>query len=225
MSRASLIADAGEADKFFDAHLSASPTEVADVLTRLGDAGALSFPVLDAEGCAALVVATEALAFRPAHPTIGTGNKLVRQEFDICMDVPAASAYGDFAHTLDRLFDAALARLDFPPLERPFGFNDLVVQIYTPGALGITPHLDHARYVGLVALVVVCGAARYFLCDDREGHGSREVAAPAGHLVLMVAPGFEDRRERPFHSVSDITERRISFGLRVDTRPAGDPTY
>ena len=225
MSGASPIADAGEADRFFDARLSASPAELADVLARLGEAGALSFPVLDAAGCAALIEAADALAFRPAHPTMGEGDKLVRQEFDICMDVPAESAYGAFAQTLDRLFDAALARLDPAPLDRPFGFNDLVVQIYRPGVLGITPHLDHVRYVGLLALVVVCGAARFFLCDDRGGHGARQVAAPAGHLVLMVAPGFEGRRVRPFHMVSDITERRISFGLRVDTRPGGDPTY
>ena len=225
MSGASPTADAGEAESFFEAHLSTSPVDVADVLTRLGAAGALSFPVLDAKGCAALVEAADALAFRPAHPTMGEGDKLVRQEFDICMDVPAESVYGAFARNLDRLFGAALARLDPAPLARPFAFNDLVVQIYPPGALGITPHLDHVRYVGLVALVVVCGAARFFLCDDREGHGAREVAAPAGHLVLMVAPGFEGRRVRPFHSVSDITERRISFGLRFDTRPDGDPTY
>ena len=225
MSGASPIVDADDRSGFFDAHLSAGPADVAEMLARLGEAGALSFPVLDTEGCAALVEAAPALAFRPARPTMGEGDKLVRQEFDICMDVPAQSAYGHFARSLDRLFDAALARLDPPPLARPFAFNDLVVQIYRPGALGITPHLDHVRYVGLVALVVVCGAARFFLCDDREGNGTRKVAAPAGHLVLMVAPGFEGRRERPFHSVSDITERRISFGLRVDTRPGGDPTY
>jgi hypothetical protein len=181
--------------------------------------------VLDVEGCAVLAEAAGALAFRPAAPTMGAGAKIVRQEFDICMDVPASSAYGRFARTLDRLFDAALARLDPPPLARPFAFNDLVVQIYQPGVLGITPHLDHVRYVGLVALVVVCGAARFCLCDDREGNGVREVPAPAGHLVLMVAPGFEGSRKRPFHAVSDITERRISFGLRVDTRPGNDPTY
>ena len=225
MSSAGPIAYAGETDRFFEADLSASPTDVADVLTRLGAAGALSFPVLDAEGCAALVDATDALAFRPAQSTMGEGDKLVRQEFDLCMDVPAASAYGALAGVLDRLFDAALARLDPAPLARPFAFNDLVVQIYPPGALGITPHLDHVRYVGLVALVVVCGAGRFFLSDDREGGGAREIAAPAGHMILMVAPGFEGRRARPFHSVSDITERRISFGLRVDTRPDATPAY
>ena len=206
-------------------HLTCDADILADAIAHLDDVGALAIPMLNPEGCDILAGAADALAFRPATPVMGKGDKRVYQEFDICMDVPADNAYARFARVFDGLCDAALARLDSPPLEQPFTINDLAVQIYKPGAIGITPHLDHTRYVGLIALIVVCGEARYFLCDDRAGTGEREVPAPPGHCVLMVAPGFAGRRDRPFHTVRNITTRRISFGLRRDSRPDGAAPY
>jgi hypothetical protein len=37
-----------------------------------------------------------------------------------------------------------------------------------------------------------------------------------GSLLLMRAPGFAGRGDRPYHMLSDVTETRIGLGLRHD---------
>jgi len=107
-----------------------------------------------------------------------------------------------------------------PPVACPFRFNDLIVQRYEPGALGITPHRDHRRYEGLIAVIPLSGAARFLLCANRSGDAAREVPAPPGSLVLMRGAGFAGRSDRPFHMVRDIGRRRLSLGLRHDVEAA-----
>jgi len=103
---------------------------------------------------------------------------------------------------------------------RPFRFNDLVIQRYERGELGITAHRDHLRYKGLIAVIPLSGGARFFVCADRTGNAAREVPAPPGSLVLMRGPEYAARHDRPFHFVRDITRRRLSLGLRYDTDAA-----
>jgi hypothetical protein len=93
----------------------------------------------------------------------------------------------------------------------------LILQRYEPGCLGITPHRDHIKYTALVAIVVLCGDGRFRVCADRSGRGAVEIPAPAGHVLLMRAPGFERQGRRPFHFLDQVTERRYSFGLRQDS--------
>jgi len=178
---------------------------------------AASLPLLDLPARRRLTAATARLAFRPAIPTVGEGANVVYQEFELCMTFPPTSLFVGFASALERLVDAALARLPSPPVRRPFRFNDLVVQRYERGALGITAHRDHIRYEGLIALIPLSGTARFFVCADRAGTAAREIPAPPGSLILMRGPDFAGRRDRPFHFVRDISKRRLSLGLRYDT--------
>ena len=53
---------------------------------------------------------------------------------------------------------------------------------------------------------------------ERSGRGAREVPCPPGDLLLMRAPGFAGRRDRPFHYLSDVTQARLTLGLRHDLR-------
>ena len=75
------------------------------------------------------------------------------------------------------------------------------------------------RYTGLVALIQLSGNGRFFVSDTRSGSGAREVAWRPGDLLLMRAPGFAGRKDRPFHYLSDIASERYSIGLRHDTQP------
>lgn len=204
----------------FEPEFTAGPDELAAALARVGAEGAASLPFLAEATRRRLVAAAEGLAFRAARPVIGEGERAVMQDFEICMPVPADSPYHALAAALGRLVDAALARLEPPPLSRPFVFNDVVVQRYPAGSFGITAHRDHVKYVGLVALVPLSGAARFLLSADRAGHGAREVPSPSGCLLLMRAPGFAGARERPFHLVREVRETRLSLGLRHDARAA-----
>ncbi len=202
----------------FAGEWAASPATLAAALARLAEEDAVSRPLLGARARRRLVAATARLAFRPAKPVVGEGDRAVHQDFELCMTVPARGLLRAFADSLGRLVDAALARLDPAPLARPFAFNDLIVQRYPTGSLGITPHRDHIRYEGLVALITLSGAARFFLCADRSGSGAREVPCSPGDLLLMRAPGFAGRRDRPFHYLGEVRRARLALGLRHDVR-------
>jgi len=198
----------------------ATPRSLAHALARLEAADALSVPLLEDGARRRLMRAAARLPYRPACPVIVDGARAVYQEFDLCADLPLESPFHGLARALEDLLAQALARLDTPPLAVAPRLNDLIVQRYPRGALGITPHRDHIRYEGLVAIVPLCGAAHFFVCADRSGRAPRPVPAPPGHLLLMRAPGFAGRRDRPFHAVRDITVRRLTVGLRHDTRAA-----
>ncbi len=196
----------------------AGPAELAGALARLDAEPAVSLPLFGARVRRRLIGATTRLPYRPAIPVVGAGANAVRQDFELCMAIPERSLLRAFAAALEALLNAALARLEPRPLARPLHLNDLIIQRYPEGSFGITAHRDHVRYQDLVALVTLSGAARFCLCDDRAGRGARELPCPPGHLLLLRAPGFGGRRDRPFHFLDRIARPRLSLGLRHDAR-------
>lgn len=195
--------------------------QLAEALARLEAEDALTLPLLNEDRRKSLLKASESLTYRIARPLVGKDDRLVEQDFELTMDIPPASPFRDLAAALTRRTNAALDLLTPRPMEA-MDFNDLIVQRYQPGSRGITAHRDHIRYQGIVALVILAGKARFFVCDDREGRNLRELPSPPGSVVLMRAPGFGTRRDRPFHLLKDIASFRVSFGLRLDTR-VGEP--
>ena len=201
----------------------AGPAALAGALARLEAERAVSLPLLGTRVRRRLIGATTRLPYRPAIPVVGAGANAVRQDFELCMAVPERSLLRAFAATLESLLNAALDRLERRPLDHPLRLNDLIVQRYPKGSFGITAHRDHNRYQDLVALVTLSGNARFCLCDDRAGRGTRALPCPPGHLLLMRAPGFGfsdrgGRRDRPFHFLDRVTRPRLSLGLRHDSR-------
>ncbi len=200
----------------------AGPAELAGALARLDAEPAVSLPLLGTRIRRRLIGATTRLPYRSAIPVVGAGANAVRQDFELCMAIPARSLLRAFAATLEALLNAALDRLEPQPLARPLDhplrLNDVIVQRYPKGSFGITAHRDHVRYQDLVALVTLSGTARFCLCDDRAGRGARELPCPPGHLLLLRAPGFGGRRDRPFHFLDRIARPRLSLGLRHDAR-------
>lgn len=204
----------------FTRHLMASPAQVARTLARLAEEDAASLDLLSPEDCAVLLDASAALAYRPARPVVGEGERQVRQDFEICMPVPEGSLFHDCRDAVERLVGRALRELPAPPLDRAPVLNDLVVQRYPAGSRGITAHRDHVCYRGLVAVLTLAGRARFFVSSERSGADAREVPIPPGSLLLMRAPGFAGRDDRPFHFLSDVSEARVCLGLRHDVRAA-----
>lgn len=192
--------------------------DLAAAIVRAGDEDAASLPLLQAAACARLADEARRLYYRPARPVIGVGETAVYQDFDLTTEFARAGGLAAFARALDRQIARALAAMASNPLPDGFTINDLIVQRYPAGCEGISPHRDHIRYVGLVAVVVLAGQGRFFISQDRAGRGAREIPAPPGHLLLMRAPGFSGRHDRPYHAVRDITEERYIVGLRHDSR-------
>jgi hypothetical protein len=98
--------------------------------------------------------------------------------------------------------------------------NEISVQRYRGGGVGITPHLDGKRYRRLVALFTTVGTAQFAICRDRAGELLEEWETFPGSLILLRGPGLAGMRDgRPFHRVSGPqTGWRYSVGFRMDTR-------
>lgn len=97
--------------------------------------------------------------------------------------------------------------------------NEVAVQRYQPGSVGITPHRDQRRYAQLVVVITVAGSASFTLCHNRDGDPIRTWQAEPGSLVLLRGPGLAgDPDGRPMHSVGGPTGTpRTSIGIRMDT--------
>ena len=193
--------------------LRATREGVAAALGRLAREDAVAVPLLAPAACLSLIAASADLAFRRAKPVVGEGARAVHQDFDICLAIPEGHRLWHLASAFERLTAAALAGMAAPPLAE-FRVNDVVMQRYPPGARGITPHRDHVRYRGLVAILQLSGDGRFCVCADRAGSGARAISAGPGDAILMRAPGFAGRRDRPFHFLDGITAERYSFGMR-----------
>ncbi|RDD60683.1 hypothetical protein [Ferruginivarius sediminum] len=190
---------------------------MANCLEHVRRDDAASIQLLDSPVRAKLRTAVEASRFRRARAVVGTGDKAVTQDFEICDRVDGAGLIGRYVAASEALVNSGLERLTPTPCP-PVEFNDLVAQRYPPVACGISPHRDHIRYVNLVAILVIAGAGRFFVCDDRAGTNAREIPAPEGSLLLMRAPGFDGSRHRPFHMLGKVTRERLILGLRQDAR-------
>lgn len=198
--------------------LQATADEMAACLERVRVDDAAAVQVLDDEGRGILRTAFRDLPYRRARPVIGTGERRVTQDFDICDTLPQGNFGWTVAAALGDLVNTAQARMAAAPCP-PVTFDDLVVQRYDPGPCGISPHRDHIRYINLIGVLVIDGAGDFAICDDRQGHGARPIPAAEGSLLLMRGPGFDGRRDRPFHTLGRVTRERLILGLRQDARP------
>ena len=97
--------------------------------------------------------------------------------------------------------------------------NDVAVQRYRPGTLGITSHRDGKRFRRLVAVFTVAGRARFAIREERRGPVIAEWVAGPGALILLRGPGLAGTRDgRPFHEVSGPRRGvRSSLAFRMRT--------
>lgn len=197
-----------------DERFMSGPDEVAAALDALDIEDAVSLPLLDESARRRLLAAATSAAYRPARAEIGSGDSLVRQNMDVCADFADSSPFHDFTRRFQALVRAAAARLGQNPFQGVLCLDDLVLQRYEPGPMGITAHRDSLRYINVAALFTLAGEARFALCDDRDGCASRDIDSAPGTVILLRAPGFRGTNRRPFHLVSDIRSVRYSFGLR-----------
>ena len=199
----------------FVPHLASDSGRLARVVRRLEREDALSLSLLDPEGCAIALAGVEALSLRTARPVVGAGERIVRQDFEVCTEIPETSPLRSLAESLERLMVDSLDRLASSPLALRLRFNDLIVQRYRAGSSGISPHRDHVRYVGLVLVVVLAGDGRFCVCEDRSGTGARGRGRPRGRY-----PHAGTRFRRESGSALPLPRRcdRASIQLRPPPR-------
>jgi len=190
--------------------------DLTRVVEELSDSGALAVPVLGDEARLALLAAANEGPYRPARTWVGKGERRVCQRMEVCDHFPADSIFRAFAAEFEKLWADWLVDAPADPFEGDLSFNDFMLQRYSVGELGITPHRDRTGYRNLVCLFVLEGKGRFYVCDDRSGGGARQIPHGAGDVILMRAPGFQGSGERPFHFVRAIESPRTVFGLRQE---------
>jgi hypothetical protein len=163
--------------------------------------------------CTRLVAELGSAPFEPIAPKIGQ----VRQDAE-CYQVPVERLkprYLALAGLCDELVDQV--HRHGVPQWLP---NEVAVQRYQPGSLGITPHRDQRQFAYLVVLITVAGSALFTLCRNRAGDPIRTWEANEGSLVLLRGPGLAGQKDgRPMHLVGGPTggTARMSIGIRMHT--------
>lgn len=190
------------------------PFDLLRVIATLETTGATSVPLLTDGAQQALLQEAVRYHYHREADVVGRGDRVVRQELASFAAFPAESTFVRLRDRLQALLDEALAACRPYPFDGSLELNNLVLQKYDAGSLGITPHRDGKRFINLICVVVLAGRGRFFVCADRAGSGAREVEARPGTAIFMRAPGFRGSQERPFHYVAEIRETRYTFGLR-----------
>ena len=140
-------------------------------LSRSRRVGAASLPLLDEAFRLRLHAEAESYTYTPEEETVGSGDRLVRQQMGSFESFPPGSAYLDLRDAFQSWMDERLASLPQYPFASPLRFNSLSLQKYEQGSIGITPHRDGLRYINLICIFVIAGQGRFFVCADRSGQG------------------------------------------------------
>jgi hypothetical protein len=188
--------------------------DIRCILADLTRPGASAIPCLREEHRRALLREARRCRYRPGAEVIGSGQRVVRQQLAIAEEMPAGGPFHALRDEFQSFLASLLSELEVYPFESPLGFDELVLQRYEPGSIGITPHRDRMSYVNLVCLFNLEGRARFWITQDRAGRAPQPIDASPGNVILMRAPGFKAAGGRPFHCVGDIEERRYVLGLR-----------
>lgn len=191
---------------------------VDKIVRDLEQHDALSLPLLDENFRRQLLAEAQGYAFRNARESVGQGDRIVYQRMEVCDRFPQGSGFVALRDAFQALWDMSFQMDNDYPFESPVRFNDLMLQRYSSGEIGITPHRDRTSYRNVICLFVLAGRGRFGVCADRSGNASRELSNAPGELILTRAPGFLQSSARPFHFVRDIVEPRYVFGLRHKRR-------
>lgn len=151
---------------------------------------------------------------RPVRETMGKPGSLVKQKMNIQSELNPDGLFSELTTEFQELFNQSVAQCDF--FDGEAVFNDWMLQKYDVGSYGITPHRDRTDYRYIICLFVIEGQGRFYVSNDRQKSGQREIANLPGDVILLPGPGFKGMKERPFHYLEEITEERVVFGLRHD---------
>ncbi len=154
--------------------------------------------------------------YRKAKPVVGNS---VSQDFEVCFPAPKEGYIEILSDAIENLFIKSIKLIKDPPIQQ-VQFNDIAIQKYLPYSSGISPHKDHRKYESVIIIATLSGKSKFYLCQNRDGSNSQVVDDAPGNIVILPATGFKMINNdfvRPIHFVGDITDGRLSVGLRQNT--------
>jgi len=176
----------------------------------------ISFPFLSDEKLVNLTNQVSKFRFRKARSIAGNS---VTQDFDICFPAPRIGKIDELAISIENLFNQTLMLMKNPPIKCP-KFNDIAIQRYKPGSLGISPHKDHKKYISVIIIITLSGKSDLCICEDRKGLNPLVLNDIPGNIVVLPASEFitlNNNCIRPIHFVNNIANGRLSIGLRQNS--------
>ena len=186
--------------------------DVTRIMSELEREGGVSFPILKDDYRKKLLAEAEIYQYEKQPEIVGPAN--VREQLSSVSTLKERSLFWRLKDDFQKIFDYKLKSLSRYPFETLLAFNEISLQLYEKGSIGITPHMDGLSRINLICVFILRGKARFSLCKDRAGSEPKDLATSPGNVIIMRAPGFMNSDYRPFHFLSDVAERRIVFGLR-----------
>jgi hypothetical protein len=184
-------------------------------LECVGEVGAASVEQsLNQAWCPAIVREVAQQRFEKVAPAIGP----VRQETELLLLTGDLRESPSIAALREELVYAIREQA---PADLGLGAwwpNEVYVQRYEPGALGVTAHLDSKRFILLIAVFTLLGSSEFYLCEGRTGPIIETWTTRPGTLVLLRGPGLGGVADgRPFHAVRGPTSgQRYSLTFRMN---------
>ena len=163
-----------------------------------------------------LIKQVSTFKYRKAKPVVGNS---VSQDFEVCFPAPKIGCIEILSNAIENLFIKSTKLIKNPPIQK-VQFNDIAIQKYLPYSSGISPHKDHKKYISVIIIVTLSGKSKFYLCQNRDGRNAQVVDDTPGNIVILPATGFKminNNFVRPIHFVSDITDGRLSMGLRQNS--------
>lgn len=188
--------------------------DIDSVFLALSTHGSVSVPLLTESARRSLQQEAERYSYEPEVGTVGTGDRIVTMEYSAFKQFSEIGLIAEFKQALQALLDEAFDCLDTYPFSTKLQFNALVLQRYTSGQLGITPHRDSLRAINLIALVSLSGQVEFYRCDDRQGSNAVQLDTTPGNVIFLRAPGFLNAQVRPFHFLTGVRSTHYNLGLR-----------
>lgn len=185
--------------------------DIRHLLSSLERDGGVSIPILSEDYRRALLEEAESYSYKKQPEIVGKFK--VREQLSSNYEFKPGSLFLRFRDDFQNLINKKLSDLDYP-FATPLDLNEMSLQVYEKGSIGITPHMDGLSQINLICVFVLTGHAKFALCKDRKGTEPKYLDTTPGNMIIMRAPGFMNSDFRPFHFVSDVTERRVVFGLR-----------
>ncbi len=188
--------------------------DITKLLAAIERNGAGSFKILQEDFRKKLLKESDYQPFTFERDEIITKNNFVKQRVLSVDQFNVTGSFQVLARSFDDFLEEQLGVLSKYPFATRLKFNDFQLRKYPPGSVGISPHIDSAKFINLICNFVLTGDGKFYISDDRFGRNMREIFSEPGSVVIMRAPGFMSSNKRPYHSVGVCETERISFGLR-----------
>lgn len=198
--------------------------DVQQVLETLSEYGVASFPFLRKQIRKKMLKEVAALSYEPKERRthmkagyLGEEQRVKRKDQEFGCSDASALFTRLVCFEIGRFLEDEFATLSKTPFKTQLRFNHVLPIRYRKGSPGLSVHQDKRRYRNISVFLQISGRATF--CHTRKHDTPWEYTkTKPGHVVVMVARGFRDYADTPYHMVTDIEGPRYVLLLSQHKR-------